>query len=37
MSCAASAMPATRIDIVYLWVDGADPAWHARRQQAYAD
>lgn len=24
------------IDIVYLWVDGADPAWRARRQQAYA-
>lgn len=24
------------IDIVYLWVDGADPAWQARRQQAYA-
>lgn len=25
-----------RIDIVYLWVDGADPAWRTRRQQAYA-
>ncbi|SDA65777.1 MULTISPECIES: Stealth CR1 domain-containing protein [unclassified Janthinobacterium] len=24
------------IDIVYLWVDGADPAWRARRRQAYA-
>ena len=24
------------IDIVYLWVDGADPAWRARRQRAYA-
>ncbi|MDN2712052.1 Stealth CR1 domain-containing protein [Janthinobacterium sp. SUN118] len=24
------------IDIVYLWVDGADPAWRARQQQAYA-
>jgi len=24
------------IDIVYLWVDGADPAWQARRAQAYA-
>jgi hypothetical protein len=28
--------PAAGIDIVYLWVDGADPAWRARRQQAYA-
>lgn len=27
---------AAAIDIVYLWVDGADPAWRARRQQAYA-
>ena len=24
------------IDIVYLWVDGADPAWRTRRQHAYA-
>ena len=24
------------IDIVYLWVDGADPVWQQRRQQAYA-
>ncbi|MFA6069283.1 MAG: stealth family protein [Janthinobacterium sp.] len=24
------------IDIVYLWVDGADPAWRTRRQCAYA-
>ncbi len=24
------------IDIVYLWVDGADPAWQARRLQALA-
>ncbi|MES3021964.1 MAG: Stealth CR1 domain-containing protein [Pseudomonadota bacterium] len=23
-----------RIDIVYLWVDGADPAWQARRRKA---
>lgn len=29
-------MPAAGIDIVYLWVDGADPAWRARRHQAYA-
>lgn len=26
--------PSERIDIVYLWVDGADPAWQARRRQA---
>ncbi|MDL2355880.1 MAG: stealth family protein [Pseudomonadota bacterium] len=26
--------PAGRIDIVYLWVDGADPAWQARRRAA---
>lgn len=25
-----------RIDIVYLWVDGADPVWQQRRAQAYA-
>jgi hypothetical protein len=25
-----------RIDIVYLWVDGSDPAWQARRQQAFS-
>ena len=24
------------IDIVYLWVDGSDPVWRAKRQQAYA-
>lgn len=24
-----------RIDIVYLWVDGADPVWRAKREQAY--
>ena len=24
------------IDVVYLWVDGADPVWRNRRQQAYA-
>ena len=24
------------VDIVYLWVDGADPVWLQRRQQAYA-
>ena len=24
------------IDIVYLWVDGADPVWQAKRQRAYA-
>ncbi|HAT30822.1 MAG TPA: exopolysaccharide phosphotransferase [Janthinobacterium sp.] len=28
--------PAAAIDIVYLWVDGADPAWRARRERAYA-
>ncbi len=28
--------PAPPIDIVYLWVDGNDPAWRARRQQAAA-
>ena len=36
MNGGASATPAAGIDIVYLWVDGADPAWRARRQQAYA-
>ncbi len=25
-----------KIDIVYLWVDGADPVWRGRREQAYA-
>lgn len=46
-SSAAHAMPATRIyqpatakpeavDIVYLWVDGADPVWQAKREKAYA-
>ncbi len=25
---------AQKIDIVYLWVDGADPVWFAKRQQA---
>lgn len=24
------------IDIVYLWVDGSDPLWQVKRQQAYA-
>jgi len=24
------------IDIVYLWVDGSDPVWRHKRQQAYA-
>lgn len=24
------------VDIVYLWVDGSDPAWRRKRQQAYA-
>ena len=24
------------VDIVYLWVDGADPVWRQRRQKAYA-
>ena len=24
------------VDIVYLWVDGSDPVWLQRRQQAYA-
>lgn len=27
---------AAAVDIVYLWVDGADPAWRARRRRAYA-
>lgn len=26
--------PDARVDIVYLWVDGNDPAWRARRHQA---
>ncbi len=26
--------PPTAIDIVYLWVDGNDPMWRAKRQQA---
>ncbi|CDG84544.1 Stealth CR1 domain-containing protein [Janthinobacterium agaricidamnosum] len=30
-------MGQTAIDIVYLWVDGADPDWRARRQSAYAE
>ncbi|MEB0141118.1 MULTISPECIES: Stealth CR1 domain-containing protein [unclassified Undibacterium] len=25
------------VDIVYLWVDGADPLWQNKRQQAYTD
>lgn len=25
------------VDIVYLWVDGADPVWQRKRQQAYAN
>lgn len=28
--------PAEQVDIVYLWVDGADLAWQKKRQQAYA-
>jgi hypothetical protein len=24
-----------RVDIVYLWVDGADPVWQGKRQRAY--
>lgn len=28
---------ADRIDIVYLWVDGADPVWRHKRQQALLD
>ena len=24
------------VDIVYLWVDGADPVWRNQRKQAYA-
>ena len=31
---AAFADPDARIDIVYLWVDGNDPAWRARRHRA---
>lgn len=27
-------LPANKIDIVYLWVDGADPAWRAKRKIA---
>lgn len=26
-----------RIDVVYLWVDGSDPRWQARRQLAFSD
>lgn len=29
--------PATPIDIVYLWVDGADPVWRGKRQTAYTE
>jgi hypothetical protein len=31
-------MPGSKepVDIVYLWVDGADPVWRAKRRQAYA-
>jgi hypothetical protein len=29
-----SPAPEPRIDIVYLWVDGNDPVWRAKRQQA---
>ncbi|MDZ4131198.1 MAG: Stealth CR1 domain-containing protein, partial [Hydrogenophaga sp.] len=29
-----SAPADARIDIVYLWVDGNDPTWRARRHQA---
>lgn len=25
----------SRIDVVYLWVDGSDPVWQARRQRTY--
>lgn len=25
-----------KIDIVYLWVDGSDPVWQKKREQAYA-
>lgn len=28
--------PATKIDIVYLWVNGADPVWLNKRDAAYA-
>lgn len=28
--------PSAPIDIVYLWVDGADPVWRRKRQTAYA-
>ena len=24
------------VDIVYLWVDGSDPVWRGKREQAYA-
>jgi len=32
----SSRADAAAIDIVYLWVDGADAAWQARRTDAYA-
>jgi hypothetical protein len=25
------------VDIVYLWVDGSDPSWRAKRQQAFSE
>lgn len=31
---ARPSLPALPIDIVYLWVDGNDPVWRAKRQQA---
>ncbi|MEC5163411.1 MULTISPECIES: stealth family protein [unclassified Janthinobacterium] len=36
-TAAGAALAPARIDIVYLWVDGADPAWSERRSRAYAD
>jgi hypothetical protein len=33
----AKAGTADRIDIVYLWVNGADPVWLSKRHTAYAD
>ena len=36
VSASRSRAAADPIDIVYLWVDGADPAWLAKRHRAYA-
>lgn len=36
-AAAGGGLEPARIDIVYLWVDGADPAWGERRSRAWAD